>query len=205
MPCLRGRRSDAATESSLAENAVRIAMHPADQVVGVQQARRARARRPSRSPPGSASSARTVQKRVRLGGLRRRGHRRLPRGPHQRGHRRGVRGHRRHRLPAQHLQGARRVRPALRPRRAPGHRPAPARAPTRPAALFVGLDAYRAAGGGPRRTRSSRTTMSRSSTRTSWRSSPSQKLNAVAARGTPTTGSGPRRRPSSPGSTSRTT
>ena len=68
MPCLVVD-GDAATESSLAENAVRIAMHPADQVGRVQQAGPRGRNEPNRSPARFGVAERTVQKRVRLGGL----------------------------------------------------------------------------------------------------------------------------------------
>ncbi len=67
VPCLVVD-GDAATESSLAENAVRIAMHPADQVVAFSKL----AREGATSEQIAARfgvAERTVQKRVRLGGL----------------------------------------------------------------------------------------------------------------------------------------
>ena len=67
VPCLVVD-GNAATESSLAENAVRIAMHPADQVVAFSKL----AREGATSEQIAARfgiAERTVQKRVRLGGL----------------------------------------------------------------------------------------------------------------------------------------
>ena len=67
VPCLV-IDGDAAAESSLAENAVRIAMHPADQVVAFSRL----AREGATSEQIAARfgvAERTVQKRVRLGGL----------------------------------------------------------------------------------------------------------------------------------------
>ena len=67
VPCLVVD-GDAATESSLVENAVRIAMHPADQVVAFSRlARKGATAEQIAARFGVAE--RTVQKRIRLGGL----------------------------------------------------------------------------------------------------------------------------------------
>ena len=145
VPCLVVD-NDAAAESSLAENAVRVAMHPADQVAAFSRL--------------AAEGATAEQIAARFGVFRAHGAearaagrpaggdpRRLPRGPHHRGHRRGVRHHRRRRVPAQPVPGARRVRPA--PRAAPCATPISQRQTRSDArtALYVGLDAYRTVGG----------------------------------------------------------
>ena len=67
VPCLLVD-GDAAAESSLAENAVRIAMHPADQVVAFGRLAREGAT-PEQIAARFGVSERTVQKRVRLGDL----------------------------------------------------------------------------------------------------------------------------------------
>ena len=67
IPCLLVD-GDAATESSLAENAVRIAMHPADQVVAFSKLAREGATTEQIAARFGVSE-RTVQKRVRLGDL----------------------------------------------------------------------------------------------------------------------------------------
>ena len=67
IPCLL-IDGDAATESSLAENAVRIAMHPADQVVAFSKLAREGATTEQIAARFGVSE-RTVQKRVRLGDL----------------------------------------------------------------------------------------------------------------------------------------
>ena len=67
VPCLVVD-GDAATESSLAENAVRIAMHPADQVVAFSRLAREGATAEQIAARFGVAE-RTVQKRVRLGGL----------------------------------------------------------------------------------------------------------------------------------------
>ena len=67
IPCLLVD-GDAATESSLAENAVRIAMHPADQVVAFSKLAREGAKTEQIAARFGVSE-RTVQKRVRLGDL----------------------------------------------------------------------------------------------------------------------------------------
>ena len=67
VPCLVVD-GDAATESSLAENAVRIAMHPADQVVAFSKLAREGATTEQIAARFGVAE-RTVQKRVRLGGL----------------------------------------------------------------------------------------------------------------------------------------
>ena len=67
VPCLVVEK-DAATESSLAENAVRIAMHPADQVVAFGRLAREGATTEQIAARFGVAE-RTVQKRVRLGGL----------------------------------------------------------------------------------------------------------------------------------------
>ena len=67
VPCLVVD-GDAATESSLAENAVRIAMHPADQVVAFSKLAREGATA-AQIAARFGVAERTVQKRVRLGGL----------------------------------------------------------------------------------------------------------------------------------------
>ena len=67
VPCLLVDK-DAATESSLAENAVRIAMHPADQVVAFSKLAREGATTEQIAARFGVAE-RTVQKRVRLGGL----------------------------------------------------------------------------------------------------------------------------------------
>ena len=67
VPCLVVD-GDAATESSLAENAVRIAMHPADQVVAFSKLAREGATAEQIAARFGVAE-RTVQKRVRLGGL----------------------------------------------------------------------------------------------------------------------------------------
>ena len=67
VPCLVVD-GDAATESSLAENAVRIAMHPADQVVAFSRLARDGATAEQIAARFGVAE-RTVQKRVRLGGL----------------------------------------------------------------------------------------------------------------------------------------
>ena len=67
VPCLVVD-GDAATESSLAENAVRIAMHPADQVVAFGKLARDGATSEQIAARFGVAE-RTVQKRVRLGGL----------------------------------------------------------------------------------------------------------------------------------------
>ena len=67
VPCLVVAK-DAATESSLAENAVRIAMHPADQVVAFSRLA-ADGATTEQIAARFGVAERTVQKRVRLGGL----------------------------------------------------------------------------------------------------------------------------------------
>ena len=67
VPCLVVD-GDAAVESSLAENAVRIAMHPADQVVAFSRLAREGATAEQIAARFGVAE-RTVQKRVRLGGL----------------------------------------------------------------------------------------------------------------------------------------
>ena len=67
VPCLLVD-GDAAAESSLVENAVRIAMHPADQVVAFSRLVREGAT-PEQIAARFGVSERTVQKRVRLGDL----------------------------------------------------------------------------------------------------------------------------------------
>ena len=67
VPCLLVD-GDAAAESSLAENAVRIAMHPADQVVAFSRLVREGAT-PEQIAARFGVAERTVQKRVRLGDL----------------------------------------------------------------------------------------------------------------------------------------
>ncbi len=67
VPCLVVD-GEAATESSLAENAVRIAMHPADQVVAFSKLARGGATA-AQIAARFGVAERTVQKRVRLGGL----------------------------------------------------------------------------------------------------------------------------------------
>ena len=67
VPCLVVGK-DAATESSLAENAVRVAMHPADQVVAFSKLVRDGATTEQIAARFGVAE-RTVQKRVRLGGL----------------------------------------------------------------------------------------------------------------------------------------
>ena len=67
VPCLVVD-GDAAAESSLAENAVRIAMHPADQVVAFSRLAREGATA-GQIAARFGVAERTVQKRVRLGGL----------------------------------------------------------------------------------------------------------------------------------------
>ena len=67
VPCLVVD-GDAAAESSLAENVVRIAMHPADQVVAFSRLAREGAT-PEQIAARFGVAERTVQKRVRLGGL----------------------------------------------------------------------------------------------------------------------------------------
>ena len=67
VPC-RIVDGDAATESSLAENAVRIAMHPADQVVAFSKLA-ADGATAEQIAARFGIAERTVQKRVRLGGL----------------------------------------------------------------------------------------------------------------------------------------
>ena len=67
VPCLLVD-GDAAAESSLVENAVRIAMHPADQVVAFSRLVREGAT-PEQIAARFGVSERTVQKRVRLGSL----------------------------------------------------------------------------------------------------------------------------------------
>ncbi len=67
VPCLLVDK-DAATESSLAENVVRIAMHPADQVVAFSKLA-ADGATAEQIAARFGVAERTVQKRVRLGGL----------------------------------------------------------------------------------------------------------------------------------------
>ena len=67
MPCLVVE-PDAAAESSLAENVVRISMHPADQVVAFSRLAREGATAEQIAARFGVAE-RTVQKRVRLGGL----------------------------------------------------------------------------------------------------------------------------------------
>ena len=144
VPCLLVGK-DAATESSLAENAVRIAMHPADQVVAFS---RLAADGATTEQIGArfGVAERTVQKRVRLGGL-----------PSE-----IIDAYREGRINADTAQAfavtadtafQRNVFEGLSQsgqlyghavRHAIGQRLARSDAPT---ALFVGLDAYRAAGG----------------------------------------------------------
>ena len=144
VPCLVVD-GDAATESSLAENAVRIAMHPADQVVAFSKLAREGATTEQIAARFGVAE-RTVQKRVRLGGLADE----------------IIRAYREGRISADIAEAfavtadtefqrnvfkglaesgqlyAHAVRQAIGQRRTRSDAPA---------ALFVGLDAYRAAGG----------------------------------------------------------
>ena len=144
VPCLLVDK-DAATESSLAENAVRIAMHPADQVVAFSKLARDGATTEQIAARFGVAE-RTVQKRVRLGDL-----------PKE-----VIDAYRDGRINADTAEAfavtadtefQRSVFQALAEsgqlhghavRHAIGQRRARSDAP---AALFVGLDAYRAAGG----------------------------------------------------------
>ena len=144
VPCLLVD-ADAAAESSLVENAVRIAMHPADQVVAFGKLAREGAT-PEQIAARFGVSERTVQKRVRLGSL-----------PDE-----VIEAYREGRINADTAEAfattgdtdfqrtvfeslsqagqlyGHNVRQALSQRQARSDAPA---------ALFVGLDAYRAAGG----------------------------------------------------------